>query len=530
MLRKYYNVLLKDMEQYGNKVIMLRSITKYGKKIRWVFLKSAAIVCGVMVVAFPWFDGFSSTDEGYYSVVFNGEKLGVVSSPDIAQEAYLEARLCVENENETSVYIDYDLKVFEEDKLYGKKMSKEELSDKIHDRLNASAVEVRNKAYVVDIEGFTVTLGSKEEVVELLNAAKEKYDTEDKFTSVLTDSTDSRFSYITYEFVSVDTDKREQPVVMTSESGQSEAGEAAEMNVSQDGILNINFSEDIEIVETYVPDTQIISLEEAIEMVTKEKEENKIYEVVQGDTLSGIASMYDLTLDELLAMNPDFSVEKYIQIGDRINVTVPEPELSVIVQEQKTYEEAYSLPVEYVYNDSQYTTYSKVLNEGAEGYRQVVANVTYVNGVESAREILNETVITQADARVVEVGTITPPTFIKPISGGRLSSGFGARWGTVHQGVDWACSTGTSIMASCGGTVIQSGWYGGYGYCVTIQHSNGIQTRYGHMSKVLASVGDYVQQGEVIGRSGSTGNSTGPHVHFEIIVNGTKVNPLTYLD
>lgn len=518
------------MEQYGNKVIVLKSITKYGKKIRWVFLKSAAAVCGIMVVAFPWFDGFSSTDEGYYSVVFNGEKLGVVSSPDIAQEAYLEARLSVENENETSVYIDYDLKIYEEDKLYGKKMTKEELSDKLHDRLNASSVEVRNKAYVVDIEGFTVTLGSKEEVVELLNAAKSKYDTEDKFTSVLTDSTDSRFSYITYEFVSVDTEKKDQPVVMTSEGVQSETDETAEPDISHDGIVNINFSENIEIVETYVPDAQIISLEEAIEMVTKEKEENKIYEVVEGDTLSGIAAMYDLTLDELLAMNPDFSVENYIQIGDRINVTVPEPELSVIVQEQKTYEEAYNLPVEYVYNDSQYTTYSQVLNEGTEGYRQVVANVTYVNGVESTREILSESVITQADARVIEVGTITPPTFIKPISGGRLSSGFGARWGTVHQGVDWACSTGTSIMASCGGTVIQAGWYGGYGYCVTIQHSNGIQTRYGHMSKVLVSVGDYVQQGEVIGRSGSTGNSTGPHVHFEIIVNGTKVNPLTYLD
>ncbi len=509
---------------------MVMKITKYARKLKWVYIKSAGIVCGLMVVAFPWFNGLSSTDEGYYSVVFNGEKIGVVSSPDIAEEAYLEARLSLENENESSVYIDYDLNIYEEDKLYGKKMEKEELEDKLYDRLSASAVEVKNKAYVVDIEGFTVTLSSKEEVMELLNAAKNKYDTEGKFTSVLTDSTDSRFSYITYEFVSVDTDEKTQPTVMAAEGTQTGSVESAETSVSEDGIVGINFSEDIEIVETYVPETQINSLDEAIELVTKEKEENKIYEVVEGDTLSGIALMFDLTLDELLAMNPDFSVEKYIQIGDRINVTVPEPELSVIVEEQKTYDESYNLPVEYVYNDSQYTTYSKVLNEGSEGYRQVVADIVYENGVESSRKILSESVITQADARVVEVGTITPPTFIKPISGGTLTSGFGARWGTVHQGVDWACSTGTSIMASCGGTVIQAGWYGSYGYCVTIQHGNGIQTRYGHMSKVLVSVGDYVQQGEVIGRSGSTGNSTGPHVHFEIIVNGTKVNPLTYLN
>lgn len=516
--------------RYGNKVIRLKKITKYGKKIKWVFIKSAVMVCVAMVVLFPSFDPFEHQGEGYYSVVFNGEKLGAVVSPDIAQEAYLEARLLLEKENEAFIYIDYDLKVYEEDKLYGEKMSKKELMDKLYNSLSASSVEVRNKAYVVDIEGFTVTLGSKEEVTELLNAAKSKYDTENKFTSVLTDSTGSRFSYITYEFVSADTTDRDQQVVMASEDGQEETDGSVSANIPQDGIVNINFCENIEIVETYVPDAQITSLDEAIELVTKEKEENKIYEVVQGDTLSGIARMYDLTLDELLAMNPDFSAEGLIMIGDRINVTVPEPELSVVVQEHKTYKETYNLPVEYVYNDSQYTTYSNVLNEGSEGYREVVANVTYINGVESTREILSESVITQADARVVEVGTITPPTFIKPISGGRLSSGFGARWGTVHQGIDWACSTGTSIMASCGGTVIQAGWYGSYGYCVTLQHGNGMQTRYAHMSKVLVSVGDYVQQGEVIGRSGSTGNSTGPHVHFEIIVNGTKVNPLTYLN
>lgn len=511
-------------------MIILRSITKYNKKIKWVFIKSAAVICGFMIVFFPWFEQLSSTDEGYYSVVFNGERLGVVSSPDTANEAYLRARLLVENENEASVFIDYDLNIYEEDKLYGKKLSEEELADKLYDRLKTSSVEVKNKAYVVDIEGFTVTLSSKEEVVQLLNAAKSKYDVEDKFTSVLTDSTDSRFSYITYEFVSAATANRDQLVVMASDGSQPETDEASKPLPAEDGIVNINFSENVEIVETYVPEAQIISLDEAIELVTKEKEENKIYEVVSGDTLSGIARMYELSLDELLAMNPDYSEDKNIYVGDRINVTVPEPELSVIVQEHKTYKEAYNLPVEYVDNDSQYNTYSKVLNEGSEGYREVMANVTYVNGVESKREILSETVITQAEAKVIERGTITPPTFIKPISGGYLSSGFGARWGTVHRGVDWACSTGTSIMASCGGTVIQAGWYGGYGYCVTIQHDNGIQTRYGHMSKVLVSSGEYVQQGEVIGRSGSTGNSTGPHVHFEIIVNGTKVNPLTYLD
>lgn len=528
MLRKYYETspeTVFEMEWYKT----MRGITKYSRKLKLTYIKSALAICGMMVVAFPWFSGMSETDEGYYAVVLNGERLGAVSKADIAEDAYLEARLMIESENDASVYIDYDLQVYEEDRLYGEKISENELADKMYDVLNESSVEVKEKAYMVNIEGFMVTLSSKEEVVELLNAAKSKYDSNNEFTTILTDGTDSRFSYISYEFVNLGTEGKNNPVVLASEY-ENEAVSAADRSLSQDGILDIDFEEDVEIIETYVSSSQINTLEEAVELVTKEKEESKIYEVVEGDTLSGIALQYNLTLDELLAMNPDFSAEGYIKIGDRLNVTVPEPELSVVLDRQETYEEVYNLPVEYVYNDSQYTTYSNVVSEGSEGYREVVADVTYVNGVEKSREILSETVITQANAKVIEVGTITPPTFIKPISGGYMSSGYGPRWGSVHRAVDWACSTGTSVMASSGGTVVQAGWYGSYGYCVTISHGNGIQTRYAHLSKVLVSNGEYVKQGQVIGRSGNTGNSTGPHLHFEVIVGGTRVNPFTYLN
>lgn len=507
----------------------MRKITKYSRKLKLTYVKCALTVCGVMVVAFPWFGGMSRADEGYYTVVLNGERLGAVSRSDMAEEAYLDARLMIENENSASVYIDYDLKVYEEDKLYGRKLDKAELTDRMYSVLKESSVEVKEKAYVIDIEGFSVTLGSREDVVALLEAAKSKYDTENKFTPILLDGSDSRFSYITYEFINLDTAANDNPLVMASEYGT--AAEAVNnSSKAADGMKGIGFAENIEIIETYVPVSQINTLDEVIEMVTKEKEENKIYEVEPGDTLIGIAQKYDLTLDRLLEMNPDFSAEGYIMVGDRINVTVPEPELSVVVKKQETYQEEYNLPVEYVYNDSQYTTYSNVLNEGSAGYREVVADVTYVNGAVSSRDIKSETVISAAEAQVVEVGTVTPPTFIRPISGGYLTSGFGARWGTIHKGIDWGVSTGTSVMASCSGTVVQAGWYGGYGYCITISHGNGMQTRYAHLSRVLVNVGQTVNQGEVIGRSGNTGDSTGPHLHFEIIEYGVAVNPLTYLN
>ena len=99
----------------------------------------------------------------------------------------------------------------------------------------------------------------------------------------------------------------------------------------------------------------------------------------------------------------------------------------------------------------------------------------------------------------------------------------------MHEGIDWGCPIGTTVMASRAGTVIQAGWVNGYGNCITISHGDGVVTRYGHLDRIQASVGQTVSQGETIGCSGNTGRSTGPHLHFEIRINGTPVNALDYL-
>ena len=95
--------------------------------------------------------------------------------------------------------------------------------------------------------------------------------------------------------------------------------------------------------------------------------------------------------------------------------------------------------------------------------------------------------------------------------------------------MDWAGAYGSPVVAADGGTVIQAGWNGGYGYCVTIDHGNGLSTLYAHNSSLLVKVGQKVAQGEQIAKLGSTGNSTGPHCHWEVRVNGKAVNPMGYL-
>ncbi len=124
--------------------------------------------------------------------------------------------------------------------------------------------------------------------------------------------------------------------------------------------------------------------------------------------------------------------------------------------------------------------------------------------------------------------------FVWPVNG-RVSSPFGYRFHPIfhvrkmHTGIDLSAGMGTPIKAADSGTVIQAGWRGGYGKCVVISHGNGVATLYAHQSVIVVSVGDTVKPGQVIGKVGSTGYSTGAHLHFEVRVNGSPVDPMRYL-
>jgi murein DD-endopeptidase MepM/ murein hydrolase activator NlpD len=115
-----------------------------------------------------------------------------------------------------------------------------------------------------------------------------------------------------------------------------------------------------------------------------------------------------------------------------------------------------------------------------------------------------------------------------PVSG-PVTSPFGWRWGRMHEGIDIAVPSGTPVHAAQSGRVIIAGWMGGYGNLVVIDHGGGLSTAYGHNSSFAVGAGSSVSQGQVVAYSGSTGNSTGPHVHFEVRVNGSPVDPLGYL-
>jgi len=112
---------------------------------------------------------------------------------------------------------------------------------------------------------------------------------------------------------------------------------------------------------------------------------------------------------------------------------------------------------------------------------------------------------------------------------GELTSGYGYRWGRQHSGIDLANDVGTKIRAARAGRVVYAGWYAGYGYTVVIEHDQGYSTLYGHLSEANVQNQQYVKGGQVIAYMGNTGNSTGPHLHFEVLKNGVPINPYNVL-
>lgn len=245
-----------------------------------------------------------------------------------------------------------------------------------------------------------------------------------------------------------------------------------------EGYSTVSFSQTVEINDSYVRKNEISSKSEAAELLA---------EAVSVETVTKVSEYVCEPYGEIEVEDPE------LYVGERV-----------------------------------------VAAEGISGEKYVEYTTVKINGEEISHYISGETVITNAVNRVLHVGTKPSPkgqatgTFQNPVSG-TLSSYYGARWGRSHKGIDIAAPNSTPIYAADGGTVIYSGWMSGYGYLIQIDHGNGYVTYYAHCSELYVSVGTKVAQGDLIAAVGSTGNSTGNHLHFEVRKSGTVCNPLDYV-
>ncbi len=248
---------------------------------------------------------------------------------------------------------------------------------------------------------------------------------------------------------------------------------------------------------------------------------------VTADLTGNITSMS--FVQNVTAVQAHVNADEIVSVDDAAAAIIAENRINIFVTERQQYVEEYTFETEYIEIDDWYTSEKEVVQEGSTGVHDVTALVTYMNGAEVGREIIADNIISEPVSRIVKIGVKERPTFVKPIRGGSFSSSFGSRWGRKHEGVDWSCSVGTAILASSKGKVSFAGWQNGYGNTIVINHGNGLRTKYAHLSRIAVSAGQAVEQGQSIGYSGNTGNSTGPHLHFEILLDGEPVNPMNYL-
>lgn len=315
----------------------------------------------------------------------------------------------------------------------------------------------------------------------------------------------------------------------------------SKLNTKSYKIISTNIKEKMTTYKTFMEAEKISDVDETVQRIVNGKGIEKLYTIKKGDTIWDIAFNNGVTVEEIKASNPEVNLDK-ISIDQKIKLSASQPFINVEIIADIKSVESVPFTVKNVSDNKMYKGASKITQKGKVGSAEVEKTVTILNGNVTKEDVKKTTILTASVEQVVKVGTkgysksyssyvasSSTGAFGWPARGS-ISSRFGRRWGELHTGLDIAIPRGSTVVASDSGVVSFAGWNGGYGYCVIINHKNGYQTLYGHNSKLYVKSGQQVSKGQKIAASGSTGRSTGPHVHFEVRKNGVAQNPQRFLD
>ncbi|MCX7694928.1 MAG: peptidoglycan DD-metalloendopeptidase family protein [Caloramator sp.] len=297
-------------------------------------------------------------------------------------------------------------------------------------------------------------------------------------------------------------------------------------------IKSFKIDENVLATIQYVDAALVEDVDDVAEKIIKGKLVEEKYVVKQGDTIWNISLDKGISIDEIATYNPNLNLDK-IKIGQEILIVKNEPYFNVEIDVDIVSDEEVPYEEKEIYDKTMNKGKKIVKEQGRNGLAEVTKNIKILNGNVVDETIISSNLIREPKSSVVIIGTkqshlVATGMFIRP-SRGYISSYFGRRWGRMHQGIDLAGPTGTPIYAADAGKVVFTGWMGSYGKCVMIDHGNGYRTVYAHASKIYVSEGIRVSKGQLIAAVGSTGRSTGPHLHFEIRKNGAPQNPLKYI-
>ena len=524
-LVKALSLQLSDMaESIGNGRKIAVSLINYAVPVACV----AFLVCVVADKA--------SADYGV-TVEYNGQEIGVVSEEAVlnnAQEVISERSIYYDTNSDTYITATLSLKPLgAQDEI----IDEMTLADAIQEQIDIQA-PAENE---VVPEAENAEISAENDAGVELNIYGEAIDPNETVPAVPGSEQDGR------ERAFVVTVDGEVIGAVKANDEITDFLEEKKEEYLTDDIVEVSFDKDIEYTyEQYVDPDEIIDQNDVIDKLDSIVSEPLYYEIREGDNPWNIARNNGMTTDELIDCNITFKGEKiddltqYCPVGAIVQLSEEVPYLQVLTTREIEYTETIDYEIVKTKDPDMYKGDSEVDVPGVEGEKKVRAMATYRGDVLVSTEVVDEVVVSEPVTKYMRVGTretTTPVStgtggsgdYFWPVDGGYISAYQGD--GRGHKGIDIAAPYGTPIYAAESGTVIETGdgWNGGYGNCVRVQHDDGNVTVYAHQSSIAVSYGDYVVKGQLLGYVGSTGDSTGNHLHFEVRSYGTYANPLDYV-
>ncbi len=311
-------------------------------------------------------------------------------------------------------------------------------------------------------------------------------------------------------------------------------------------ISSVTVMEEVGLLSTTVAPDQVLDLDQATNMlIYGQMAEDYHYVMAENETIVDVAVTNDLTVEQLLSLNPDFTAEQQLKIGDVLSLNLPEPLLNVQIKRTVAIEEEIPFETEQRDNYSMSRGEEEVVTVGQPGKAVDTVEIVEVNGEIIAENTVERVIVSEPVTQVVERGAMVVAAS-RAYTGslgsglvawpyhGVITSLFGPRGMGFHSGIDIGGAVGDAIVSAGDGVVISAQNDGGYGLCVVIDHGivggDRLVTLYAHLSGMFVNPGQTVSKGETIGALGNTGNSTGPHLHFEVQLNGIAYDPLAFLD
>lgn len=296
-------------------------------------------------------------------------------------------------------------------------------------------------------------------------------------------------------------------------------------------LVDIAFAEQVSIKEEKIPFKNLMSANKAFDLICTGTSNPEKYIVKEGDNLWLIARRNDMYVDDIVKAN--HLTTENLQLDQELVLVKSKPYINVVTQVEGEKIEQIPFQTE-VMVDKNSPRSIRVKTEGQNGEKHIVYKASKRNGVIEKTNIIEEKILKQAVNKVIVKGT---QVTVASRGGGGSGS---LDWptygpitqyykGSAHTGIDIGGKTGQAIRAADSGYVSYAGYQGGYGKFVIVNHGNGTVTRYAHCSAINVSLGQKVGKGQTIAALGSTGRSTGPHLHFEVLVNGSFTNPLNSL-